>query len=265
MSQERFEKGMKELKNKYKEEASTTSTKEIFQSIQLEKNKRGQRQPFQYGAVIAATIAIFLIGCVLIGSLLAGNDTANDVTESPPVLDGVASSDDNKKEDSEKEETSVITEVNRSETLTKTAAPEGMEEEIEYELYVSEHLGYSTYLHPDMETAEISSDGEFREIHSIFLGDIQVSRTDDETGLIKNISFAEEGYEEVSLEHSLFDNVVHYSVWSHLTDPLLMYYVVVEGLNGSFYELKINLTIEMEDGYFPWVVETFIEEMEFHE
>lgn len=253
MSQERFEKGMEELRSKLDEQASTTSANDIFRSVQSEK-MISRKPSFAYAPMVAAVIGVFLIGGLLLGSLFSGNDVAHEGGTTPPQSDAplVGGAEGDKEEP---QDTPVI---DRPDAMTVTVYPEGMAEEENFKLYVSDALGYSTYIHEDMTTAE-SGNGE--EVHSLWLGEIKVSRLHDENDAMKNISF--EGYEEILLEEPIFDDVAYQSVWSHQKDHVVKYYLVVEG-NDAYYVLEVDSTLEMEDGKFPFVLQTFIEEMEFH-
>ncbi|MCD8510988.1 MAG: hypothetical protein LRY73_14760 [Bacillus sp. (in: Bacteria)] len=249
MSQERFEKGMEELRSKIDAQSSTTSPNDIFQAVKAEK-MISRKSSFGYAPMVAAVIGVFLIGGLLLGSLFSGSDVAQEGGTTPPPTDAPLVGGD----EGEKDDTFV---VDRPDSITVTVYPEGMEEEENFKLYVNEELRYSTYIHEEM-TTEMGSE---EDVHSLWLGEIKVSRLFDENEAMKNISF--EGYEEILLEEAIFDDVAYQSVWSHQTDHVVKFYIVVEG-NDAYYVIEVDSTLEMEDGKFPFVLETFIEELEFH-
>ncbi|MBU9720777.1 MULTISPECIES: hypothetical protein [Bacillaceae] len=302
MSQERFDNGMEDLKQFYNSARPATSSKEIFQSIQQQK---GRSSIQRYWPMLAATLGIFVIGGILLGSIISGGGT--EMGQSPgsdelPLTtgsdnehgdgSGVDTGDDQGETTGDHEDATTVEDadsnaesndndtnqplvVDRPETLTKTITLEGMEEQTTYDLYVSEEFGISSYLLEGVDVQIDSSDQRIEKyIHTELF---HFSMTEIGTGSDAiteweakiNETYQSEGFSKASLENDILEGlpVEEHTLWTAesngYTDQF-RHAIFIQG-NDTMYFLEAEFTIEMLEGRFPYAVETFIKELEFHQ
>ncbi|MBU9714792.1 hypothetical protein [Evansella tamaricis] len=282
MSQERFEKGMDELKQKYNQVQPVTSSKEIFQSVQQSKRNNSM---VRYWPMLAATIGIFVIGGILLGSILSGTEMGQGSGDNPLTTGDngemeIAGSDGDETLESENGE---VTDPNepveyavsdRQQTLTNTYSLEGQEEVVTYNLYVNEGLGFSTYLEPGVEVSEVSSgegDGvKYTHSELFHFTILKANELDDSSLAAWENSVATrydaDGFKRHDVGEKLSQKADVQGVWLSERDgynDLFRYYALVEA-NGAIYLVEAEYTIEMMEGRFPYTVQTFVDNMEFH-
>ncbi|WP_096188172.1 hypothetical protein [Evansella halocellulosilytica] len=294
MSQERFDKGMKELKDNYNQTPSVTSSKQIFQAVKEEKQRKKR---FQYWPVTAATIAALLIGAVLIGSLISTEEIGQeqelepehnggqtgDVTDAPTEEE----SDDPEviEEDIDSEEPGIdeaqedILDVspairNREDVITRTLYPEGMPADYTFSLHVHPSLGFSTYVEENMiADHDTSGDEEVVTFYPDFSGTGEINPD------IAHVSITRDDGQSIDdLEAELIDRneregfEQHPQGASELEEPDRQGVFVGNGFQRSYalfeenehiYIIENQMSTEVADGVLPFFYNTFIEELMF--
>ncbi|MFC0014010.1 MULTISPECIES: hypothetical protein [Allobacillus] len=163
----------------------------------------------------------------------------------------------------------------RENTITETVYPEGMEEQITMRLIVNEELGYSSYVHQPMihqnkeedaksidyfypdfaETGEIQFENAFIRVEK-FEGMTVDQVVEEREQIILNHGFEEQNIHEqigMSSYHAMYIN-----------EDLTRYVTIVEDGN-NLYAIDSQLFGAMGDGSFPWIIDQFVQQMQFSE
>ncbi|MDG5786351.1 hypothetical protein QA612_02530 [Evansella sp. AB-P1] len=294
MSQKRFDKGMKELKQKYTQAEPTTSAKEIFQSVQ--QSKLSRRNKFvTYIPAIAASIGILFIAGILFTSLLSGNqfsfdDSANyELSNGPLRENAVLDSSDNEIEEDMAESGDLFIDRNnngevvsddfnspveyrvaledRSPRIVKEINVGGENIHQAYELYVNQALRFSTYvdstmtIEEDIKTEKVSF--TLTERTWISITRLGTSENIDVHAVEREYesNFEEEGFviESSSTEQS-FNNVDFQGFLNHPDDWINLYYAFIED-NGVIYYVEAQQPVNSEYVTFHDSIQTFVEEL----
>ncbi|ADU29688.1 hypothetical protein [Evansella cellulosilytica] len=295
MSQERFERGMEEIKFKYEKMPKTTSTNDIFQAIDVEKNKERRGFPLTRNIpMVAASIVFLLVATIFIGSYLSQNElsqsgelnTRDNSIVSGNNGDGNTHSDatppvnnegEQKSGEEEREETETVSTLsNRESSFTETIYPEGIESEINYELYVNEDLGFSTYVVPEfgwdeqvLSVYEANDTVRFFEEIS-YMGDFYFSVTRREN--INNLNavleelyyqYEIDGYVEYTqLENTIFENVDAEGLWLKDEESSKRYYAIRQH-EGDTYIIEMQVYISAGETAQGYAMRTFVNQMMF--
>ncbi|UCZ54270.1 hypothetical protein LGQ02_05770 [Bacillus shivajii] len=294
MSHERFNKGMDELKKKYNESPSNTSSNEIFQAVKEEKQKKKR---FRSWPAVAASIAALFIGAVLTGSLFTteeisqdpGNDSGsrtgdlledeqNENTDTPDQT-----SDDEKEptaneegtEDASNKTDEHASDVqHREKTVVRSVYPEGQEDQYTFNLHVSENLRFSTYIEEKMiYVEELTEDGAVETFYPDFAGSgeifseetyIQVSQISDHSLDKWEDELLEQSQAEGYEQHELYSPEFEYADRQGLLikGDLQKYYALIEHEEG-IYSIKTQMTVEFADGALPFMMKIFVDELVF--
>ena len=309
MSKDRFDETMENLKKKHESVDSTTSTQEIFQSVQQATDKRKKRTLFP---VIAASIIALLAGGIFFSSVFftdeAGNeqepqevgtpgdseedtedeameedtetteepsDDSNEEEETASEEEEVADDEQTSEEEAEEESTENQAYLNREETISETVYPEGMEESIPMKLVVNEEMGYSSYVHEPMIHREQNENGKsvdyyyvnFTEEEEIPSEDYYIriekfeGSTVDEVVQERERQILENGFTEREVEGYVLGPI---SDSLYTTEELTHNLMIVES-DEALFAIDTQMMVVMGDGSFPWIIKSFVENMQFAE
>ncbi|SDZ16435.1 hypothetical protein SAMN05421736_10734 [Evansella caseinilytica] len=302
MQEERFDKAMQEIKRKYNDIPTKTSSQEIIQAVQQEK-RHGKRFSLKQFSAVAATIGVFIIGGILIGSLLSGGDE----TSQEPVDDRGPGGNEWNSGDPDNDETGMLNvpddvdpedgdgqnrdepdpSTERPAVMTKSMVLEGMEERsYDFELYESEALGFSTYLFPGMELV-VDTNGNGTQGEEGVESEEEVSDFAEE---VESFAFSDfysirvirlHVENEVMWEDWLYDTFSRYEAEGYErfvqdrpmfegnmqqglygTSDYWRYYAVLEHDHWMYF-VEVNLNIEAGDGPYPIAAQVFVEELKF--
>ena len=203
-------------------------------------------------------------------------DNGQSEDESPKESDETDTTADEQNTEDDAEETSEIQPYqNREDTITETVYPEGMKEQITMRLTINEKLGYSSYVHQPMIHQSEQENGkpvdyfypDFGESDEIQYEDafIRVEKfeglTIDQVVEEREQSIFNQGFEEKDIHEQIGMSSFHAM---YINGDLTRYVTIVEDGNDVD-AIDSQLFGAMGDGSFPWIIDQFIQKMQFSE
>ena len=187
----------------------------------------------------------------------------------------MADDEQTSEEEAEEESTENQAYLNREETISETVYPEGMEESIPMKLVVNEEMGYSSYVHEPMIHREQNENGKsvdyyyvnFTEEEEIPSEDYYIriekfeGSTVDEVVQERERQILENGFTEREVEGYVLGPI---SDSLYTTEELTHNLMIVES-DEALFAIDTQMMVVMGDGSFPWIIKSFVENMQFAE
>lgn len=285
MNQERFHKGMEELKNKYESLQMISSSEKIFRAVQQDQQKRRTKRKI-YWPPIAATIAFFLISTILITSIFSNNNEFSQSTHGNNNTNENVIGDvhPNEKENGELNEYADTENVQNNENDLPPAVldrpeekvivewPEGMAEEVTYELYVNENFRFSTYIAPHIQLSITEENNtlhfiaEYLQMEMEMLPQALGTTSFKEIELQIKSDLSKRGFSEYhDADEKMFQSLEYQGIMLNETEELISFYgILINNVTGAIYKYHAVMPIIAQEGTFYPAVKRFVDEMIFY-